>query len=323
MQVSHNQPFQIEQAPTPDEIVRRLHQLPSAPRVLPRLKKLLSDGNSSMHDVVHMIRLDPGIAARVLQIGNSAYYSQGLRCYTVDEAVTRVGYDQIYELVANAVASQVLVRPLAVYGMDADQLWTRSIACAIAAEILATRLNQDQDIAYTIGLLHGVGLVAIDEWAFRHHPSLRFILGRPPLESCQAERAVLGFHNAEVAAALLRLWEFPAMMSEPVRWQYLPRGTAAHHTGAAILHLAKWLRTAVCEPEAGVALPDVGLLKSLKLTPEALLGLTSELQRRLNDLQSLLEEGESEEGTRLSFPSGERIIVSHRIPGDSEVKAAG
>ena len=69
---------------TPDEVVRQLRQLPSAPQVLPRLKKLLTDGNSSLFDVVALIRLDQGIASQVLQMGNSAYFSHGTRCYTVD-----------------------------------------------------------------------------------------------------------------------------------------------------------------------------------------------------------------------------------------------
>src|SRR5271170_1005953 len=85
---------------SPDDLVREVRNLPSAPRVLPRLKTLLSDGNSSMLEIVDLIRLDLGIAARVLQVANSAYYSKGARCYTVDEAVNRVGYDQVYELVS-------------------------------------------------------------------------------------------------------------------------------------------------------------------------------------------------------------------------------
>lgn len=64
---------------TADEIVRDLKHLPSAPKVLPRLKRLLADTNSSMAEIVSLIRLDPGIAARVLQVGNSTYYSQGVR----------------------------------------------------------------------------------------------------------------------------------------------------------------------------------------------------------------------------------------------------
>lgn len=292
---------------TPDEVVRQLQHLPSAPKVLPRLKQLLVDANSSIRDVVDMIRLDPGIAARVLQMGNSAYFSQGLRCYTVEEAVNRVGYDQVYELVANAVASHVLVRPLAVYGLEADQLWERSVACALAAELLAERIEVDRDIAYTVGLLHGVGMVAIDEWAFRQHPELRFAPATLPLETCEAERATLGFHNAEVGAALLRFWEFPAVMSEPVRWQYMPRSTAAHFKTASIVAVAKWLRSTVCHPSIPLRLPDPLALQALKLRAVELDGLAGLVRARLSQVSTLLEPAGQEQFS-LPFPNGERAL---------------
>ncbi len=158
---------------TPEDIVREVKHLPYAPKVLPRLKQLLGDGNSAMHEIVSLIRLDPGIAVRVLQTANSAYFSKGVRCVTVDEAVNRVGYNQVYELVSFAVASQVLVRPLEVYGLEADELWKMSVACALATEELAALSGQERDAAYTIGLLHSVGMVAIDEWALRNARVLR------------------------------------------------------------------------------------------------------------------------------------------------------
>ncbi len=289
-----------------DELVRGLEHLPSAPRVLPRLKQLLRDGNSSMHQVVELVRLDPGIAARVLQFGNSAYFSRGLRCYTVDEAVNRVGYEQIYELVATAVASQVLERPLAVYAMDADALWHNAIACALAAEALADRIQADRNVAYTIGLLHGIGMVAIDDWAARNQPALRLVSQGLPLEFVESERAALGYHHAEAGAALLRLWEFPPVMTEPVRWQYLPNGTAVHFQLAALLHVAKWIRSAVLDP-SGSRPPSIAhLLGRMGLTPLHLNQLVEMVRARLKSIRLQLDLDQHLVSVR--FPGGNRAI---------------
>lgn len=297
---------------TPDEVVRRLRHLPSAPRVLPRLKTLLTDPNSSMSEVVGLIRVDPGIAARVLQIGNSAYYSHGSRCYTVEEAVNRVGYDNVFELVANAVASQVLVRPLSSYGMEADQLWHGAVACALAAEMFAEKLKIDRDIAYTIGLLHSVGMVAIDEWAFSQQHAINFGVGTLPLETCEAERAVLGFHNAEAGAALLRWWEFPAVMSEPVRWQYLPRGTSAHFQFACLLHVAKWLRNVVCHKGENPTLPEATLLRSMNVSSSDLDEMAAVVAERVEEVNSMLEAGLPDKSV-INFPNGGREVAGHAV----------
>ncbi len=299
--------------PTPDEVVRQLRQLPSAPQVLPKLKNLLGDGNSSLFDVVSLIKLDQGIAARVLQIGNSAYFSHGTRCYTVDEAVYRIGFDQVYGLVLNAVSSQLLIRPLTVYGLTADELWRMSVTCALAAEILAKRINLEEDIAYTIGLFHGIGMVAIDEWAHQRQPELSFKAGPLPLETCNEERKVLGFHNAEAGAALLRLWDFPTVMSEPLRWQYLPRGTSAHAPLAGLIHVAKWLRTAVCRNTTQLPLPEASLLRALKLTPTELVDSVKDVSARLAEVNALLNIGSDEE-IIINSPKPDRVIIPTESP---------
>jgi HD-like signal output (HDOD) protein len=293
---------------TPDIVVRQLRQLPSSPQVLPRLKRLLSDGNSSLFDVVTLIRLDQGIAAHVLQMGNSAYFSHGTRCYTVDEAVNRVGFDQVYQLVQNAVSAQLLVRPLAVYGLDAVELWRRSVTCALAAETLARHLRQDHDVAYTLGLFHAIGMVAIDDWAEMRQADLHFSPGTLPLETCPEERKALGFHNAEVGAALLRLWDFPQVVSEPLRWQYLPQSTVAHTRLASLLHVSKWLRTFVCTQNYSLTLPDNALLKAMNLTQAGLYFLAEETTKRLIEVNRLLEIGETA-GTESTPPAFDKAAI--------------
>jgi HD-like signal output (HDOD) protein len=282
--------------------------------VLPRLKQLLRDGNSSMHEVVEMVRLDPGIAARVLQFGNSMYFSRGLRCYTVEEAVNRVGYEQIYELVATAVASQVLVRPLETYAMDADMLWHDSIACALAAEALAERIQADRSVAYTIGLLHSIGKVAIDDWASRNQPGLRFASKGLPLECVESERTALGYHQAEAGAALLRLWEFPPVMTEPVRWQYLPNGTAVHFQLTALLHIAKWIRTAALNPGAPRPPSVAHLFGRLGLMPIHVSNLVETVTVKLRSIRVRLDVAEPH--TSLRFPGGDRTIPTGKSVGE-------
>lgn len=309
----------VQIRPTPqthpklDELVRRLEFLPSAPRVLPKLKQLLSDGNSATHHVVELILLDPGISARVLQFGNSAYFSQGVRCYTVEEAVGRVGYDQIYELVSTAVASQVLERPLLAYGLEADALWQRSVACAVAAELLADHLNVDRKIAYTIGLLHSIGMIAIDDWLSIHRPGLRLVSEGMPLEYCTAEREAVGFHQAETGAALLRLWDFPQVMSEPVRWQYLPKGTAAYFRFAALLHVAKAIGAQVLDPAPSCphwSGNTSTLLQHLGIPVNHIKTLAKAVDDRLRAInQQLLVE---ESRVLMQFPAGERGIPLNR-----------
>ncbi len=275
---------------SPEDLIRGVKDLPCAPKVLPRLKRVLGDANASLDEIVGLIRLDPAIAARVLQVAHSAYYSQGLRSLSIEMAVQRIGFAEVYDLVSYAVASQVLIRPLEVYSMEADELWRQSVACALAAECLAARTGEDRQVAYTVGLLHGLGMVVVNAWSREHAPMLRLSTAGLPREATEAERSFFGFTHAEVGSALLRDWEFPLSMSEPVRWQYVPRASVGHVRMASLLLAAKWLRSAACAPTAvPPPLPDPGHLQPLGLNPAVLPVMVPDVVRRLKEVSSLLD----------------------------------
>ena len=256
----------------PEDLVRDVRQLPAAPEVLPKLMRLLQDANSSMENVVNLIRIDPGTAARVLQISNSAFYSKGTRCLTFEESVNRVGYIKIYELVAFAVSSQLLLQPLQSYQMGTTELWQRSVSCAIGAEVLSLNTAADVEGAYTIGLLHAVGLVVVNTWAKEKGREFHLASAGLPLETTEAEKKSIGFTNANVAAALMKAWGFPTKIIEPIRWQYAPRFAGGNLKTACLLGAAKWLGySARLEEGAPLPpLPDKFILETLRLDVEVL-----------------------------------------------------
>ena len=283
---------------SPEDLVRDLKHLPSSAKVLPQLLEILRDDRASVEDVVGLIRIDAGMASRVLQIANSAYYttSHGARCLTMEDAVHRVGLVKIYELVAYAATTMLILRHLRSYNLDPDAVWQMSVTGAIAAERLAGRVGADTNHAYTIGLLHGVGLIAIDAWAATSDSPAQLLWAGFPEEATAAEKKQLGFNNASVASALLRLWGFPSQLTEPIRWQYAPAFASGHRQMASILYAAKWLRDAV-HTQAEAALPRVPEKAVLDLIPfqaaelESLLGEIRDNYLRAN---LLLAEPESD-----------------------------
>lgn len=279
------------ETPVADIIAQSLGYPPSAPKVLPLLKRQLSDMDISIHQITELIRLDPGISARVLQAANCALFSRGERCHSVAAAVHRIGFDQIYEMVATAVAEQVLVRPLAAYSLDADEFWRRSVACGLAAECVAEACGEDRNVAYTLGLLGGVGMVALDHWLQIHQPTIGFFNRGYPRDYSDSERALLGCTNADVGCAVLRGWEFPAEMTEPVKWQYAPLDTFAHRGLNCTLHAAKWLGARACAANgARIGRIDGRMLAPLRMTETSLERLLPAVAARLDQVQRKLDD---------------------------------
>jgi HD-like signal output (HDOD) protein len=277
-----------------EEVVLSLRHPPCAPRVVPVLKRHLLNPNAPMFEIVDLIKLDPGVAARVLQAANSALFNRGERCHSVATAVGRIGFDHIFDIVATAVAEQVLVRPLTSYSVEADDFWRRSIACGLAAEHIAMQLDEDANVAYALGLFHGVGMVAIDQWAQRNAPSLGFLSRGFPRDFTDSERALIGLTNAEVGSAVLRSWEFPAEMSEPLRWQFAPLDSSAHRRLNCLLYAARWIAARLCgSPERPPCAPEDRFLAPLRLNASNLAREVPTVRERLEEVQRRLEEVQS------------------------------
>lgn len=273
------------------DIVRSLRAPPCAPKVIPLLKRHLTNPNVPIPQIVELIRLDPGVSARVLQAANSALFKRGERCHSVELAVNRIGFDHIFEIVANAVAEQVIVRPLEAYVLEADEFWRRSVACGIAAERLAEQRDEDVHVAYVLGLLHGVGMVAIDQWTQRHAPRTGFRDRGFPRGYTESEQALLGVTHAEVGAAVLRSWEFPLEMAEPLRWQYSPVDGGSYRRLNCLLYAARWVSARACAaPGETVAAPDPRLLAPIRLNAPALAQLWPTVRDQIEGLQRRLAE---------------------------------
>ena len=266
---------------TPEKLVAAMGQLPAIAQVLARLQRLLSDTNSSLDDVTALMRLDAAMSTRVVQISNSAWYRRGTACETIDEAVNRVGFREIYHLVSVVGSRAIIAQPLAAYQRDAVATWRESLACAFAAETLASRLGEDSAIAYMSGLLHGIGRLALNKglttaWA----PSRTLVDSGFPGDFSGAELALFGFTQADVAALMLQKWGFAPESVEAVRHQYDPLAAEEPNDRmSAILYAARFVRTCLCQGEPPAELEGADdVFHSIRLERADLLELLPALQ---------------------------------------------
>ncbi|MFA5264336.1 MAG: HDOD domain-containing protein [Opitutaceae bacterium] len=273
---------------SPDELVRQLRTLPPVPKVLARLQPMLADLNTDLNDLASVIRMERALAARVLQVSNSAFVGLGSRTRSIEEAIGRLGFREVRRLVTIVIGLQILERPLPVYGIDSRSLWKQSIACGLAAEEVAKIVDEDSNAAYSLGLLHSVGMVVVNAWAAMVAKDTRLITTGYPDEYTESERTLLGFTNADTGAALLRRWDFPPAVVEPVRAQYQPVLAASHSRLAHLLLVARWLRSAACDADLPGALPDSRSMAILGFSEVTLTETLVIVRRRLEDAGKLL-----------------------------------
>jgi len=258
--------------PTPEKLVRQLKDLPPAPKVLHRIQKLVRQEDCSLEMVSELIRMEPGLSARVVQMSNSTKFGGASRVSDIMEGIQRVGMTGVQEIVTYALASQLVGQSLNAYNLDANSLWFRAIACGLAASGLAETNGLDKAEAYTAGLLHGVGLLAFDRHVTQNKSRVVFPSKGYPLDFSEAEHEYLGFTHADTGAALLDLWGFSKPVVNAVRFQLDPEKATEDRQLCMTTATARWARSLFCVPdekipelpnelwmkEAGIEIADFG-----------------------------------------------------------------
>jgi HD-like signal output (HDOD) protein len=176
-------------------------ELPSFPDIAMRVRQVLADETVTPDKVVRVVGSEPALAARLLQLANSAALNFSGKAVTdLRTAVNRMGFNMVRSA-AIAFAMSQLKKVDALKGLEKplDALWRRSAGVAAMSHAVARRLAKiNPDTALLAGLLHGVGELYILTRTAKH----------PKLFSNEAvyHNIVRDWHSS-IAKALLENWQ--------------------------------------------------------------------------------------------------------------------
>lgn len=217
-----------------DTIVSLGARLPPSLGVLGRLQGLLEDADVDLDEIVDVVHIDPSLTFQVIKLANSALFGLRSRCESLDEAVARVGFGDIHQIVGLAVAKHSFQGELAVYDMAGGRLWENAVAVATLNAAFAEVAGAEPRNAYTTGLLRNIGKVLLNN----HNPALRYPGEALVPDVQQWEKEQYGYSSSEVSAVLLDHWRFAPEMCGSVCSHRRPDDCPEFHAHAARLHLA-------------------------------------------------------------------------------------
>ncbi|MGC4072157.1 MAG: HDOD domain-containing protein [Nibricoccus sp.] len=193
------------------EVCEKALRLPCSPALLPRLITVLENEDASIDELQEVIQIDPALASSTLRLANSAYFAAGSsKVENLGEALMRLGQKEVYRLAALSLASRWMTQKVEGYRWEAGDFCRLSLVTAVAAEYLAEETGRvDPKNAYTAGLVHEIGKLAVAHACAEQFPAVRTEQSTSGCTWLQAEKKILGFDHAEVGAELLRRWQFP------------------------------------------------------------------------------------------------------------------
>jgi two-component system chemotaxis response regulator CheY len=169
----------------------------------------------SAGDLTAIIARDPLLAARVLQVANSAAYASAKGAVTtLPEAVRNIGSAAVRNIAA-ALGVFNAIPASDSDGLNLLRCWQHSFAAGTLCNRLATKENSG--LAYLVGLCHDLGEILFhSQFAEEYQQVLELqqSTGKPRAE---VEKIVLGMSQGQILQTILKCLGLPDQISIPIQ----------------------------------------------------------------------------------------------------------
>lgn len=191
-----------------NKILDSIQDIPTLPSIANKVIQAINDPQSNAKAIADIIKNDPALTARLLKIGNSAYYAGYSPCASVQNAITRMGLLQIKRLVFSISILDAFDKYSA-SGFNIKDFWKHSIAVAYNTRTIGkvARFRDTEDL-FTAGLLHDLGILII----IKYMPEMFDAIMKkreenPEISFYQCERADFPISHCEIGSWLSVRWQ--------------------------------------------------------------------------------------------------------------------
>jgi diguanylate cyclase (GGDEF)-like protein len=199
--------------------LRASRSLPSLPAVAVELLQLCQDPEVDLSRIATRLEADPALAARLLRVANSAFYSGGAEVKTLKRAVSMLGSNSVMTL---ALSFSLVSAVRGQKGFDHASFWRRALLSGLAGRCLARRTAQDPDELFLAALFQDLGMLALNA-AFPTYGALSAETQGDHARLERREEETLGVAHPEVGAWLAEQWHLPSYISAAALASHDPR----------------------------------------------------------------------------------------------------
>lgn len=221
---------------TLEEFLKEHVKLPSPKAIAVRILEAVRKDEDSFAELADIIKSDPALTARILKVANSPLYGRSDLITSPAQAIGVIGTQALKNIALSFVIFDH-VRNASQGSFDLNLFWRRAITAAVAAETLARRLDFSGRDIFVTSLLQDFGVLVLFlscGAAYTEVLDAKRISGK---ELHEEEMARFGFHHAEIGYRILKSWNLPPSICEPIRQHHLVRDEP-HPDAADLLNLA-------------------------------------------------------------------------------------
>lgn len=192
-----------------NKIMEKGIALPVLPDIAVRARRIAESPDSTIHELVDIVAQDPAIAARLIQVANSAMYRGAEKMDNLNQVVARLGMRTVSQLIISLSTKQLFSANNPTIKKAMHDLWAFSAQIAALSQLIARRYTKlDPDQALLAGLLHSVGGIPV-------------IVVAEDIPKLQEAPAVLDelvrSLQARLGTKIVQAWDFPPLFDQVIR----------------------------------------------------------------------------------------------------------
>jgi putative nucleotidyltransferase with HDIG domain len=266
--------------------------LPPAPMLVSELLTLFREPDCDVDQVVELISYEPSLTAQVLRYGNSAFYAGEQPPGDIFDAVSRMGFYQVYCLVVSLFGARTKAMDGVESGVNVNGLWRHSVAVAVSASVVAEESGQTKAVAFTAGLLHDIGKLVLASAEREPYATLIQRARDERLLLSALERSTFIIDHAELGGELMHRWNLPADVVAAVRYHHELEAAAPYDQLTAAVRIGDVIGHQLFEEDLAntdLLTPSISALETLRLSPDSLPRVIAKAQVEMEKVRDMLD----------------------------------
>ena len=261
-----------------------VRDLPTLPKVLEEVSKLVERPDSTTEQVAKLISMDQVLSAKVLKMVNSPVYGFPGRISSIGHALVLLGFNVLRSIIVSTSVFEVMTENMV-------GLWEHSLGCAMACGSVARMLKLKDAEEYAVAvLLHDLGKVVATVQLPDLKSEIEQTVAERDISYLEAERAVMGFGHDRINAWLADHWKLPANIKEGLSYHHKPHQAQLYPEMACVVHIGDFMARVFeygFSGDVGVNYLQPEALKILKIRPADFEKLLDELSDQFVELADL------------------------------------
>ncbi|RLB44241.1 MAG: hypothetical protein DRH12_00310 [Deltaproteobacteria bacterium] len=228
-----------------DEIMQAIKEVKPIPQIALKVIRMLREKEYDIDDIAMEIMQDQVISAKVLKLANSPIVGAATTVDSIDRALIVLGEKKLFQLVLSATVEMLFADTrTGGYSLCKGGIFHHALATAMTAHEISVFTRRSQpDIAYTGGLLHDIGKIALDQYVITNAPLFYRSLQDKGVDLCKVEKVRFGLEHTEMGFMLAKKWGLPSVLSDVIRYHHEPENSQEDRELVSIVYLADLLMT--------------------------------------------------------------------------------